>query len=104
MTSCIEIHIDLRLSMSAEICVTSTHLLQVLVAVDELALVGVLQFVGLHVLPQSLDNDRPGLRVDPEHASKPGVQLKLRGLDENNRNVLSDNPHSAEKQDRQTHE
>lgn len=91
MTSCIEIHIDLRLSMYAEICVTSTHLLQVLVAVDELALVGVLQFVGLHVLPQSLDNDRPGLRVDPEHASKPGVQLKLRGLDENNRNVLSDN-------------
>lgn len=80
----------MKLSIYVRICVTSTHLLQVLVAVDELALVRVLQFVGLHVLPQSLDNDRPGLGVDPEHASKPGVQLKLRGLGENNRNVLSD--------------
>lgn len=80
----------MKLSIYVRLCVTSTHLLQVLVAVDELALVRVLQFVGLHVLPQSLDNDRPGLGVDPEHASKPGVQLKLRGLVENNRNVLSD--------------
>lgn len=66
----------------------SAHLLQVLVAVDELALVRVLQFVGLHVLPQSLDDDRSGLGVDPEHTSKPGVQLKLRGLDRNNRVAL----------------
>lgn len=63
----------------------SAYLLQVLVAVDELALMRVLQFVGLHVLPQSLDNDRSGLSVDPKHTSKPGVQLKLRGLDQNNR-------------------
>lgn len=83
---CIEIHIDMKLSIR----LTSPHLLQVLVTVDELALVRVLQFVGLHVLPQSLDNDWPGLGVDPEHASKSGVQLKLRGLDENHRDVLSE--------------
>lgn len=78
----------MKLSIDVEICGTSSYLLQVLVAVDELALVRVLQFVGLHVLPQSLDDDRPGLGVDPEHASKPGVQLKLRGLEENIRTVL----------------
>lgn len=70
-------------------CDTSAYLLQILVAVYKLALMRVLQFVGLHVLPQSLDNDRSGLSVDPEHTSKPGVQLKLRGLDRNNRVVLS---------------
>lgn len=87
---CVEIHTDMKLSIYVEICVTSTHLLQVLVAVDELALVRVLQFVGLHILPQSLDNDGPGLGVDPEHASQPGVQLELRGLDGNHGNALSD--------------
>lgn len=87
---CVEIHTDMKFRIYVEIRVTSTHLLQVLVAVDELALVRVLQFVGLHVLPQSLDNDGPGLGVDPEHASQPGVQLELRGLDGNHRNVLSD--------------
>lgn len=66
-------------------CDRSAYLLQILVAVDELALMRVLEFVGLHVLPQSLDNDRSGLSVDPQHPSKPGVQLKLRGLDHNNR-------------------
>lgn len=70
-------------------CDVSAYLLQILVAVDELTLVRVLQFVGLHVLPQSLDNDWSGLSVDPEHTSKPGVQLKLRGLDQNNSVVLS---------------
>lgn len=97
-----EIHMDMKSSIYVRMRVSSTHLLQVLVTVDELALVGVLQFVGLHVLPQSLDNDRPGLGVDPEHASQPGVQLKLRGLDENKRNVRSGDfsalSHSAEKQ------
>lgn len=90
VTRCVEIHTDMELNIYVEICITSTDLLQVLVAVDELALVRVLQFVGLHVLPQSLDNDGPGLGVDPEHASQPGVQLELRGLDGSNRNVLSD--------------
>lgn len=70
-------------------CDTSAYLLQILVAVDELALMRVLQFVGLHILPQSLDNDRSGLSVDPEHTGKPGVQLKLRRLHQNNRVVLS---------------
>jgi len=55
-------------------------LLQVLVTVDELALVGVLELVGLHVLPEGLDDDGPGLGVDPQHASQPGVQLELWGL------------------------
>lgn len=72
------------------VCDMSANLLQILVAVDELALVRVLQFVGLHILPQSLDNDWPGLSVDPEHTSKPGVQLELRGLDQNSSIVLSD--------------
>lgn len=58
----------------------STHLLQVFVTVDELALMRVLKFVGLDVLPQSLDDDRSGLSVDAQHTSQPGVQLELRGL------------------------
>lgn len=58
----------------------SIHLLQVLVTVDELALMGVLEFVGLDVLPQGLDDDRSGLGVDTQHTSQTGVQLELRGL------------------------
>lgn len=58
----------------------SAHLLQVLVTVDELALVGVLEFVGLDVLPQGLDYDRSSLGVDPQHAGQARVQLELRGL------------------------
>ncbi len=40
----------------------------------------VLEFVGLDVLPQGLNDDRSGLGVDTQHTSKPGVQLELRGL------------------------
>lgn len=58
----------------------STHLLQVFVTVDELALMRVLKFVGLDVLPQGLNDDRSGLGVDTQHTSQPGVQLELRGL------------------------
>ena len=58
----------------------STHLLQVFVTVDELALMGVLELVGLDVLPQSLNDDRSGLGVDTQHTSQPGVQLELRWL------------------------
>lgn len=57
-----------------------THLLQVLVTVDKLALMRVLEFMGLDVLPQSLDDDRSGLGVDAQHAGQSGVQLELRGL------------------------
>ena len=55
-------------------------LLQVLVTVDELALVGVLELVGLDVLPEGLDDDGPGLGVNPQHTSQSGVQLELWGL------------------------
>lgn len=55
-------------------------LLQILVTVDELSLVRVLELVGLDVLPQSLDDDGPGLCVDPQHPSETGVQLELRRL------------------------
>lgn len=58
----------------------STNLLQVFVTVDELALVRVLEFVGLDVLPQGLNDDRSGLGVDTQHTSQPGIQLELRGL------------------------
>ena len=58
----------------------STHLLQVLVTVDELTLMRVLEFVGLDVLPQGLNYDRSGLGVDAQHTSQPRVQLELRGL------------------------
>lgn len=76
------LYIDTHAVMTSNLtCVTTTHLLQILVTVDELALMRVLQFVGLHILPQSLDDDRSGLGVDPKHTSQPGVQLKLRGLD-----------------------
>lgn len=40
----------------------------------------VLQFVCLHVLPQSLDDDGSGLGVDAQHACQSGVQFKLRRL------------------------
>lgn len=40
----------------------------------------VLQFVRLHVLPQSLDDDWSGLGMDAQHASQSGIQLKLRRL------------------------
>lgn len=63
--------------------------MEVLVTIDELALMGVLQFVGLHVLPQGLDDDRPGLGVDAQHAGESGVQLKLRRLEEAENTQLS---------------
>lgn len=55
-------------------------LLQVFVTVNELALMRILEFVGLDVLPQGLNDDRSGLGVDTQHSSQPGVQLELRGL------------------------
>lgn len=71
-------------------CTTSTcpmceksncaHLLQVFVTVDELPLMWVLEFVGLHVLPQGLNDDGSGLGVDTQHTGQSGVQLELRGL------------------------
>lgn len=45
---------------------TSEYLLEILVAVDELSLVAVLELVGLDVLPQSRDDDRPSLSVNAQ--------------------------------------
>lgn len=56
------------------------HLLEVLVTVDVLLVVGVLQLVGLDVLPEGLDDAGPGLRVNAEQAGQARVQLELRRL------------------------
>lgn len=68
----------------------STHLLQVFVTVDEFALMRVLEFVSLDILPQGLDDDRSGLGVDTQHTSQSGVQLELRGLDRSKVNMPFD--------------
>lgn len=59
---------------------TCPYLLQVFVTVDELPLMRVLEFMGLDILPQGLDDDRSGLGVDAQHTGQSGVQLELRGL------------------------
>lgn len=59
------------------------NLLEVFVTVDELSFMRVLEFVGLHILPQSLNDHRPGLSVNPQQPGQAGVQLILRGLEEN---------------------
>lgn len=56
------------------------YLLEVLVTVDVLLVVGVLQLVGLDVLPESLDDAGAGLRVDAKQAGQAWVQLELGGL------------------------
>lgn len=58
----------------------STHLLKVLVTVDVLLIMGVLQLVGLHILPEGLDDAGARLRVDAQQAGQPRVQLELGGL------------------------
>lgn len=58
----------------------TAHLLQVFVTVDELALMWVLEFVGLDVLPQGLNDDRSGLGVNTQHTGQSRVQLELRRL------------------------
>lgn len=57
------------------------NLLEVFVTVDELSLVRVLQFVGLDVLPQGLNDDGSGLSVNAQQTGQSRVQLKLRGLE-----------------------
>ena len=56
------------------------YLLEEGVAVDKLPLVGVLELVGLDVLPEGGDDDGPGLCVDPEEAGQPLVELELERL------------------------
>lgn len=54
-----------------------TYLLEVLVTVDVLLVMGVLQLVGLDVLPEGLDDAGAGLSVNAKQASQARVQLKL---------------------------
>lgn len=65
----------------------AAHLLQVLVTDDKLPLVGVLQLVGLDVLPQGLDDHGPGLRVDAQQPSQARIQLELGRLNKEHREV-----------------
>lgn len=53
------------------------YLLEVLVTVDVLLVMGVLQLVGLDVLPEGLDDAGAGLSVNAKKASQARVQLKL---------------------------
>lgn len=56
------------------------YLSEVAVAVDELLLVAVLQFVVFDVEPQGLHDAGPGLGVHPQQPGQPWVQLVLGGL------------------------
>lgn len=56
------------------------YLLQESIAVDKLPLVGVLELVGLDVLPKGGDDNGAGLGVDPEEPRQPLVQLELQRL------------------------
>lgn len=56
---------------------TAAHLLEVLVTVDVLLVMRVLQLVGLHILPEGLDDAGAGLGVNAKQPSQAGVQLKL---------------------------
>lgn len=59
---------------------TPRYLLEVLVTVDVFLVMGVLQLVGLDVLPEGLDDAGAGLSVNAEQARQARVQLKLGGL------------------------
>lgn len=61
------------------------YLLQVLVAVDVLALVSVLQTVSLDVLPEGVNDHRTRLRVDSEQTCQTDLQLELHWLNCNKR-------------------
>ena len=56
------------------------YLLEVLVTVDVLLVMGVLQLVGLDVLPEGLDDAGASLSVNTKQASQARVQLELGGL------------------------
>ena len=56
------------------------HLFEVLVAVDVFAFGGVLKPVGLDVLPQSVDDDRPSLGVNAQQTRQTQIQFELHRL------------------------
>lgn len=60
----------------------SCYLLEVFVTNDVLPLMGVLEFVGLDILPQSLDDHWASLSVDPKETSQAGIQFELGRLKE----------------------
>lgn len=51
--------------------------MEILVTIDVLLVMRVLQLVGLHVLPEGLDDAGASLSVNTEQASQARVQLKL---------------------------
>lgn len=51
--------------------------MEILVTVDVLLVMGVLQLVGLDVLPEGLDDAGAGLSVNAKQAGQARVQLKL---------------------------
>lgn len=69
------------------LCPKKSHLLEVLVAVNVFLIVGVLQLVCFDVLPESLDDGRACLRVDPQQTGQPWVQFKLGRLEQKAKEV-----------------
>ena len=58
---------------------------------------GVLELVGLDVLPEGLDDAGAGLRVDAQQTGKPRVQLKLGRLwGQANKRIKHKNNHTDE--------
>lgn len=53
------------------------YLLEILVAVDVFLVMGVLQPVGLHILPQGLDDGRAALCVQSQQSGQAGIQFEL---------------------------
>lgn len=81
------------------------YLLEVLVTVDVLLVMGVLQLVGLDVLPEGLDDAGAGLSVNAKQASQARVQLKLGGLWKQRNGfttLLYDRPHQRSERLHQT--
>lgn len=58
------------------------YLFEVFVAVDEFALVGILQPVSLDVLPERRHDGRSGLSVQSQQTRQPRIELELHRLSE----------------------
>lgn len=64
------------------------YLLEILVAVDVFLVMGVLQPVGLHILPQGLDDGRAALCVQSQQSGQAGIQFELGRLDQGGREKM----------------
>ena len=69
-----------------------SHLLEVLVTVDVLLVMGVLQLIGLHILPEGLDDAGASLSVNAKQAGQARVQLKLGRLRRQHHSTLYISP------------